>query len=445
MTYTDTDLKELSRFIAAVQNTEPLDVASPEDEKRYVTKLQGKRDALSRLQSEIRHREGDGVYLFTGQVGSGKSTELLRLKAQLQGPKCKVFYCDLEDWLNLNTPMDLSSFLLALVAAWVDAVGTLHGKRSPVERLRDFFTRTELTLGSLTLGVDMAGAKAQIQMALKTDESFRSQLEHSIQNKVGSFVRQAHGFIAELVADVCAQNEKCVLIADSLEKIRGYDDQTNAVYASVQRLFLSEGNALRLPGVHVVYSVSPFLLANNPQLPSILGQGVVVNMPSVHVFENRSNQLDRHGVAQMTEMLKLRYADWEKWISPDLLEHLVRDCGGDLRDFLRAVKVVLLEREAEPESSPDDLLNVVRSQISPSKLVPTEHLAWMARLERSHEAEICAQVDNIQFQRYLATKHILAYLNGDTWYAIHPLLRDWVLGRPEAQLPSPVLAATAAA
>ena len=59
----------------------------------------------------------------------------------------------------------------------------------------------------------------------------------------------------------------------------------------------------------------------------------------------------------------------------------------------------------------------------------------MARLERSHDSEVDDKVDSVVFQRYLATKHILAYLNGDAWYAIHPLLRDWVMARPEAQIP----------
>lgn len=426
-------VSELTKFIQAVQNTEPLDVAKAADKSRYVEHLQGPRDALKRLKAEISHREGDGVYLFTGQIGSGKSTELLRLKSELQGPQCKVYYCDLEDWLNLNAPIDLASMLLALVASWVDTVGSIHGKRSPVQRLTDFLTRTNITLEGITLSAGMGEAKAELQLALKTDVAFRARLESAIKANVSSFVRQAHAFVAELVADICAVDEKCVLIADSLEKIRGYGDDAHKVYETVERLFLSEGTALRLPGVHVVYSVSPFLLSQNPQLPSILGQGVVVNMPSVHVFTKRSNVLDPDGVQQMTELVTLRYADWQNFIAPDLLAELIRDCGGDLRDYLRAIKVVLLEQEADPDTSRASLLDLVRSQISPPRLVPSDHIGWMARLERSHDPELDHKVDNAVFQRYLATKHILAYLNGDAWYAIHPLLRDWVMARPEAQ------------
>ena len=83
---------ELTKFIQAVQNTEPLDIAHAADRDRYVVHLHGRRDALGRLKAEISHRLGEGVYLFTGQIGSGKSTELLRLKAELDGLQCKVYY-----------------------------------------------------------------------------------------------------------------------------------------------------------------------------------------------------------------------------------------------------------------------------------------------------------------------------------------------------------------
>lgn len=429
-----TDNNELTKFIQAVQNTDPLDIAKAEDRSRYIEHLHGHRDAVGRLRSEISHRQGDGVYLFTGQIGSGKSTELLRLKSQLESPKCKVYYCDLGDWLNLSAPIDLASMLLGMIASWVETVGTLHGQRTPIERLSDFLTRTSITLSGINLEADIGVAKTQLQLALKTDEAFRGRLDETLKSNVASFVNQAHRFVTDLVADICPNDEKCVLIIDSLEKIRGYGSDSEKVYESVERLFLSEGTALHLPSVHVVYSVSPFLLAQNPHLPSILGQGVVVNMPSVHVFKKRSAELDPDGVKQMTAMLSARYPAWSNFIAPQFLEELIRDCGGDLRDYLRAVKVVLLEKEAAADATREELLDVVRSQIGPPKFVPAADIAWMARLERSHDPELDDKVNALVFQRYLATKHILAYLNGDAWYAIHPLLRDWVMGRPEANL-----------
>ena len=136
----------------------------------------------------------------------------------------------------------------------------------------------------------------------------------------------------------------------------------------------------------------------------------------------------------MQELLTKRYADWHIFIEPDLLQEIILDCGGDLRDYLRAIKILLMEMEADPAIERSDLLDIVRGQIRPPReAVPSAHIAWMARLERSHDPEINHTVNSRQFHHYLATKHVQAYLNGDNWYAVHPLLRDWVLARPEAQ------------
>src|SRR5262249_10955493 len=138
--------------------------------------------------------------------------------------------------------------------------------------------------------------KGQLQFALQSDEDFRAELEARLKRQLSGVIRQAQDFVAELKLELCPHGEKCVILADSIEKIRGYGSEADQVYDSVQRLFVSEGAALRLRGVHVVYSVSPYLLEQNSQLAASLGGGVVVNMPSVHVFERRSDRLDDNGL-----------------------------------------------------------------------------------------------------------------------------------------------------
>ena len=128
----------LTEFTNALRIGQPLDLSDPADAQLYTEGLHGSRDAVKRLATEIRRIEGGGVFLFAGQPGSGKSTELMRLKSILVAPMVKVYYCDLEDWLNLNEPVTLGSFLVALLASWVDQAGTIAGQRSPAERFIGF-------------------------------------------------------------------------------------------------------------------------------------------------------------------------------------------------------------------------------------------------------------------------------------------------------------------
>ena len=426
---TDVDIDALlTRFHNALRMEGPLDVEQPQDQALYVEGLHGSRDAVGSLQRDILRTEGGGVFLFTGQAGSGKSTELQRLRRDLRLRGCKVYYCDLVEWLNFNEPVTLSSFLVALLSSWVDQVGTLAGQRTAAERLIAFFTQTRLIPENLKLDASAGPIKGQIQFALQSDEDFRRSLELNLRRQLSSIVAQAHLFVAELKLDLCPNGEKCVLLADSIEKMAGYGDDAQKVYESVQRLFVSEGAALKLPGLHVVYSVSPYMLEQNNQLPTVLGTGAVVTMPSVHVFERNSSLPDAQGLAAVTDLVARRFPAWTQVFSATQLQSLIVNTGGDLRELLRAIRVAINEDiEALPVS--DAVVDFALASVRPPKSIPGEHVAWMARLEASHEPELGGGIDARVLQRYLSTKHVLVYLNGEPWYAVHPLLRDWVAER----------------
>ena len=424
----------LTRFHNALRMEGPLDVNIPADADLYVSGLHGSRDAVGSLRRDILRTEGGGVFLFTGQSGSGKSTELHRLERDLRAKGAKVYYVDLEEWLNFHEPVSLSAFLVSLLSGWVDQMGTLQAQRTPAERLITFFTKTRLIPENIKLDASAGPIKGQIQIALQSDPDFRRSLEANLRKQLSSIVLQAHDFVAQLKTDLCPQGEKCVLLADSIEKTSA---AAQSVYESVQQLFVSEGAALKLPGLHVVYSVSPYMLEQNHQLPSALGTGGVVTMPSVHVFQRNSSLADDVGIQAVTDMVERRFASWQQVFTPGQLQRLILNTGGDLRELLRAIRVAINE-DIEALPVPEAAIEQALASVRPPKSILAEHVAWMARLEASHEAELGQAIDARVLQRYLSTKHVLVYLNGEPWYAVHPLLRTWVAeraARPAAASP----------
>ena len=430
----------LTRFHNALRLEGPLDVNIPADADLYVSGLHGTRDAVGSLRRDILRTEGGGVFLFTGQSGSGKSTELHRLQRDLRTKGAKVYYVDLQEWLNFNEPVSLSAFLVSLLSGWVDQVGTVTAQRTPAERLITFFTKTQLIPENIKLDATAGPIKGQIQFAMQSDPDFRRSLEANLRKQRSGIVLQAHDFVVELKADLCPNGEKCVLLADSIEKTAA----AQAVYESVQQLFIGDGSALKLPGLHVVYSVSPFMLQENNQLPSALGTGEVVTMPSVHVYQRNSSEADADGVKAVTELIERRFADWRQVFTLEQLQRLILNTGGDLRELLRAIRVAINQDIASlpvPEAAIEQALASVR----PPKTILAEHLAWMARLEASHEPELGDKIDARVLQRYLSTKHVLVYLNGEPWYAVHPLLRTWVAERAARSLAAAAVLSVAAA
>ena len=64
----------------------------------------------------------ESVRLFSGYRGTGKSTELRRLKRRLEESGHLVFLCDMEDYINLSTPVDVTDFLMAVAGSFDEAI-----------------------------------------------------------------------------------------------------------------------------------------------------------------------------------------------------------------------------------------------------------------------------------------------------------------------------------
>ena len=79
-------------------------------------------DPVQRLARCIEWQPLESAQLFSGFRGTGKSTELRRLRRLLEERGCKVVLCDMKDYLNLSTPVDISDFLISIAGAVGDAL-----------------------------------------------------------------------------------------------------------------------------------------------------------------------------------------------------------------------------------------------------------------------------------------------------------------------------------
>ncbi len=98
-------------------------------------------DPVDLLARGIEWTQGEGVQLLAGLRGTGKSTELRRLRRRLAKAGNLVVLCDLEDYLDLSIPIDVGEVLMVLAGAFSDgmrALGVDVGRESYWEQLIDF-------------------------------------------------------------------------------------------------------------------------------------------------------------------------------------------------------------------------------------------------------------------------------------------------------------------
>jgi KAP family P-loop domain len=413
----------------------PIDYAVPAERAKYIPGLHGGTDAVANLQENIELLEGQGVFLFTGQSGTGKSSELKRLKNELQNnANYKVFYLDLEDWLNLSEAIDIHTFLLAVVSAWTLEVGGAQATdRSYINRLFDLFVNTEVSVSGASATADIGAIKSTLSTTFKNKETLSRAMEAAGRSYKESMIQQIHSYVADLAHRLSGQDGKCVLLIDSLEKIRSTAANAELVYTSIQNLFTLNVNALKLPLTHVVYSISPVVLEQNKQLPVNLGGALAVYLPSVHIYKNREGDSDEDCINKIFQLLTARHAQWRNSFDEIQVKEVIKATGGDLRDFLRVLQAALSSRQDKTGVRVDSAaLSSALEQVRPTLDITEEDMAWLYKLHQTKTSALGGAYGFMQLAKYLGTKHVLYYRNGETWYDSNPQIVEAIEKRSDA-------------
>ena len=391
-------------------------------------------DPILALWNRIDMAESESVNLLTGFRGNGKSTELRRLKRLLEKSGCKVFLVDMLDYVLMTKPVELSDFILSLMAALAEKIqektdlSPLSG--SYWERMRQFLA-SEVSLEGIDLTGKGPGAAAKFALTLKTDPGFKAKVQKRLEGHLTRLVEEAQQFVDGLAREIrkTAKNRdaKVVLLVDSLEQLRGTGEEAKTIYDSVVELFAGQSANLRFPKLHVVYTVPPYLTVLAHNLGRILGGNPITQWPNIHV-RTVADGADEQGLALMESVVTRRFADWERIVPRKALRRLAQASGGDLRDFFRLVRecVVALRtaRRSDPQASleEDAVARVVRQLRNELLPLAEEDARWLARIHAEKRAALGSEKDLPTLARFLDSNLIMNYLNGEPWYDIHPLL-----------------------
>ena len=428
-----TDPREvLVEEFAGILENDPgaLDPTDP----RYVPDLhgQGVEDVVEALARSIRRASDTGshVYYFSGQRGTGKSTELRRLMGQLNGQTgIRAFLVDVLDYISESHPITTLDLLLVMAVAFADrlgqadAVGTDLLQDSVVTRLTNWL-QSEVNLTGVTVG----SIKAEFNQRQRSILQHFQQLDSVRQDRI---MEQCREFIRDL-ADIVRrrwQVDKVVLLVDSLERLRSVgDDAIKNMFDHVIGVFDTNRDQLRPGRVHVVYAVPPYL----PYLSNV-GQDVQMAMlASVRVCKPPSvaRRVPRpEGLEVMRKVLDRRFPRWAEVISPAALDALALKSGGDLRQLLRrfvlmAVDHAVYALDRLPLQADDPVIQAVleRQRVEFEGLVTRDEHALLHAIAARNALDLPARSAWLTVVRFFEVRALLNYRNGSDWLDINPLL-----------------------
>ena len=375
----------------------------------------------------------ESVQLFSGYRGTGKSTELKRLKDRLEKSGYLVFLCDVEDYLNLSTPVDVSDFLMVVAGMFGEAVsGRLKDDGHPPleegywERFRTFWSGLRIADPNF----NVAGIRAN----LKSDPTFKEQLQRHMGGHLGALVADVRAFLQGCVRCLrdCYDNREVVLLIDSIEHIRGTLANAEAVHSSVEKLFAVHSEKLHLPSLHVIYTVPPYLKIRYAKVDGAYAPGGLIVLPACKLHDQGKDRTPITTNFDAMEQIVRQRGDWHKLLGDNraLLDRLIGNSGGHLQDLLYLLRQVLLRAKElpVPERTVDAAISQMRSTFLP---IPDRHALWLAGIADSHEVVLRDMVDLPALALFFDTHLVLCYRNGEEWYEVHPLVREHVLAQTE--------------
>lgn len=398
----------------------------------YVPGLHGgDKDLIRVLADRIGYDEGGGTYLFSGNRGTGKTTELMRLAEQLRQEGCEVFYVDMAEYLNLTISIEITDFLISLLGGFSEKIMARYGKnpgsRGFFERIGDFL-QSEVKVE----GFDIATLKVSLQQ----DPTFKETVQKRTQGHVARLVREARGFVEDAVAEIrknVPTEKKIVLIVDSVEQLRGVGDSKSVakVFESVENLFAGHSDKLRFSPLFLVCTVPPYLSALAGSVASLYSGGQIYMLPSVHVYEGKP--LDgkapipsETGLQAMVDIVTKRFPEWIEFFTRDQMIRLAGNSGGDLRDYFRMIGLCITEAPYQSLPFPEKVIASAESALRNDMPLADDIKEWLRKVQTSHERELGSQDKLPIFARLTEGKYILNYRNGYDWFDVHPLLRTAV-------------------
>ncbi|MBD1211508.1 MAG: P-loop NTPase fold protein [Dolichospermum sp.] len=429
-------LLNLERFYQACNPSRPLMIENLDDRSYYIdfASVRGGKiiEALLRTITRISPNIPT-CQLFTGHLGCGKSTELLRLKADLEAENFHVVYFESTCVLEM-VDIDITDILLAIAGLVSKSIEAMKLRVQPTYFTKLFsevvdFLQTPIELGveaELSVGIGKITAKTKESPHLR--RRLRDYLEPRTENILQSINKE---LLDRANLELKARGKKgLVVIVDNLDRVAIRPLPSGR--SLPEYLFIDRGDQLRKLNCHIVYTIPLALTFSNDsaQLQHRLGGGLAPKILPMIPVRQRSGEINIEGLELMRQMVLARAFPHSSpperlnlitqlFDNSDSLDRLCLISGGHVRDLLGLLFDCL--REQDPPFDRNCVELVIRRQRD-----------YRANAIDMNESELIFQViqeqrvkGDIEYDLLLRSLFVFEYRDHQgVWFAINPVLAE---------------------
>ena len=444
---------DLQHFFNACNPSRSLFLSNPEDQLYYIdfAKVRGAKiiEALKRTITTLTPNQPT-CQLFTGHIGCGKSTELSRLKTELEAEGFHVVYFASTEDLD-ETDIDVTDIILAISH---QVLASLHSSQIEVkpQGFKAFLSATweflqtpvEVTVEGQILGNKIKGSTegnlefsllgdlAKITAKTKDSPDLRRKLRQYLEPQTNKILQLLND---EIIKEANDRLKKCgqkglVVIIDNLDRVE--NRRTASGKMLPEYLFIERGEQLRKLNCHLVYTVPLALIFSNDgeTLKNRLGGGVNPKVLPMVPVQDRDGSECSEGMALLRQMVMARAFPEVKpqerlkliaevFDSPETLDRLCRVSGGHARELLGMLHRCL--QEEDPPFSAAVLEVAIRENRDRVSLsVDTEEWDLLFQVVREKQVR-----GDAAYQTLIRSLFVFEYCDTKgKWFGINPLLAE---------------------
>lgn len=303
---------QLQEFFRACNPSKTLNFADSGDRPYYIdfAAVRGGKiiEALARTITRLSPEEPT-CQLFTGHIGCGKSTELLRLKALLESESFEVIYFESSRDLDMED-VSISDILLAVARSVSEHLENIGISLKPTyfgqlfNEIKDFL---QLPV-ELDATAEFSLGLARITARTKESPKLRQQIRQTLEPRTEGILRSINEELLGKANRLLKQQGKkgLVVIIDNLDRISSR--QATRDRSLPEYLFIDRGQQLRRLNCHVIYTIPLALIFSNEyqSLKNRLGGGVAPKMLPMVPIQKRDRTLDTKGLILLQQLVLAR-------------------------------------------------------------------------------------------------------------------------------------------
>ena len=461
---------DIKKFFQATNPSKTLVADNPEDQKYYIdfSSVRGGK-IIEDIKVNISYFSPDDptCALFTGHIGCGKSTELLRLKSDLEGEGFHVVYFESSEDLEM-ADVDIGDVLLAIARRISQSLDVI--KLDEPKKFKDLLQgaakllQTEIELGaeasfpgvgkisadtttgkfsveaglpgigitaSNDQGIALALGIGKITAKAKSDSTLRERLNQYLGPQKSKLLEAINQELIEPAIAKLKQQGKhgLVVIVDNLDRID--NRQKSWDRPQQEYLFVDQSEYLTKLRCHLVYTMPLSLKFSNdygnltqrfPEDPKVL--------PMVPIYLADGGEC-AEGMALLRQMVLARaFPDLEEcdrlaeipklFESPETLDRLCYMSGGHPRDLLRLLNDWIKKQRQTPLTGQtlEDLIRSRRNEMA----LPISADEWELLREVKQSKKVSGDRG---YQTLIRSRLVFEYrYDGESWFDVNPILAD---------------------